>query len=79
MSIIPDALAYYDKISANYKPLFRKVVSYKLNMTFDPKIPNTIDFFNKDGKIIGNSVYQSLGVYSAQHRLWVWAWGSINP
>jgi hypothetical protein len=35
---------------------------------------NYLNFYDKRGELLGSSKYQSLGVYSPQNRLWVWAW-----
>lgn len=77
-SIVPSALAYYDKVMHNYRSIFRKISSYRYEVSNDQNIPNNIRFFDKDSNLLGSSNYQVLGVYSAQHRLWAWAWSIPN-
>jgi hypothetical protein len=73
-SIVPNALSYYDKVNHNYRPLFRKIGSYRYQTSTDPNIPNNISFYDRDNNLLGSSNYQILGVYSRQHRMWAWAW-----
>lgn len=77
-SIVPNALEYYDGVNNNYRSIFRKIASYRHQVSTDPKIPNVMSFYDRENKILGSSAYQVLGVYSAQHRLWAWAWSIPN-
>jgi hypothetical protein len=77
-SIVPNALEYYDGVNNNYRSIFRKIASYRYQVSTDPKIPNVMSFYDRENKILGSSTYQVLGVYSAQHRLWAWAWSIPN-
>lgn len=73
-AIIRKALAYYDGIMHRYRSHMRRIDGHKYHRSRSAKMDNYLNFYDKRGELLGSSKYQSLGVYSPQNRLWVWAW-----
>src|SRR5438876_1215673 len=73
-TLVPDALAYYDKIRDKYSKLYKKVKEWKIHVSPFDLERNKISFIDSNGKEFLNSEYEVIGIFSNVYKLWVWAW-----
>lgn len=74
VSLVTDALKYYDKNSETYKDFFKDVRYIKFIAASSDMTHNMIIMANKDKKIIIRSKYEVIGTFNSDSATWIWAW-----
>lgn len=74
MSLVSDALEYYDINKDKYDVFFRKVKRIEFKRPELELEHYRVIFYDRNDQKIGESRYENLGLYSDKNRIWTWAW-----
>lgn len=73
------SLKYYDKQREKHRQYYSDEYRLVLNHDgTDVDFP-TFDFFDKGNKSVLHGVYNILGFYFKEERMWCWGWGLSSP
>ena len=78
MNIIYKALEYYDKQKAKFEKILAPAKYYKIIKKDADIERSTIIFYDKNNKEIFKSLFENVGNYYYNERMWIWAWGILN-
>lgn len=74
MSIITDALEYYDKFQEKYRDEYININYISLEISDKDLEHNVIIFYDSDLKEIFRSRYERIGILDLKSQIWTWAW-----
>ena len=74
MSIITDALEYYDKFQEKYKDEYININYISLEISDKDLDHNVIIFYDSELKEISRSRYERIGILDLKSQIWTWAW-----
>jgi hypothetical protein len=73
-TVVKLALSYYDDLIDKFNPLFKKVADHRRFIKDSDLERNTIEYYDRDGKVVFRSEYEILGVYNKSQKIWAWGW-----
>jgi hypothetical protein len=78
ISLVKDALAYYDTNNEKYNKIildnkYFKIIKNKLDSEH-----NTIILYNENKKEIYKSRYEIIGIYDFYNSVWTWGWSIVD-
>lgn len=74
MTIITDALEYYDKFQEKYRDEYININYISLEISDKDLEHNVIIFYDSDLKEIFRSRYERIGILDLKSQIWTWAW-----
>lgn len=77
-NIISDSLEFYDNNKENNENIFDKIRYLKINKTKSDLEKSTVEFYDKDLKLIKKYAYEILGVFNSTTKAWAWGWSLNN-
>lgn len=78
ISLVTTALKYFDENSEKYDGVLKHAKYIKYIMAVNDMEHNSIQFFDKDKKLIFKSRYEIIGLYNSDVNTWTWSWALSN-
>ena len=78
MTIITDALEYYDKFQEKYRDNYLNINYISLEITDKDLEHNIIIFYDSELKEIFRSRYERIGMLDLKSHIWTWAWARAD-
>jgi hypothetical protein len=74
MSIITDAIDYYDKFQEKYRDNYLNINYISLELTDKDLEHNIIIFYDSELKELFRSRFERIGMLDLKSQIWTWAW-----
>jgi len=74
ITLVNNALEYYDKNIDKYKHKFKDIVYLSLDYKDNDIEQNNIIFYDRNLRVLFTSKFERLGMYDAKTGIWSWAW-----
>lgn len=74
ITLVKDALEYYDENNEKYRPVFKHVRHVKFVQSKNDLEHNVVIMYNDNKEELFRSRYEIIGLFNSDSNTWSWAW-----